>query len=82
MTARVVLYTRGGCHLCDDAAAALDRLVGREGYEAVDVDALDPGGTARYTVRVPVVEVDGREVAELAVDERTLAAALGAVHRR
>jgi len=76
VTARVVLYARRGCHLCDEAAAALDRLVGRDGYETVDVDALDPEATARYTVRVPVVEVDGREVAELQVDERTLAVAL------
>lgn len=59
----------------------LDRLVGRDGYEPVDVDALGPEATARYTVRVPVVEVDGREIAELQVDERMLAAALGSAHR-
>lgn len=78
MTARVVLYTRRGCHLCEEAAGALDRLVGPGGYEAVDVDALAPEASARYSVRVPVVEVDGREVAELQVDERTLAMALSA----
>lgn len=81
MTSRVVLYTRRGCHLCEEAASSLDRLVGRGGYEAVDVDALTPEANAHYTVRVPVVEVDGREVAELQVDERTLALVLAAGRR-
>jgi glutaredoxin len=55
---RVVLYTRQGCHLCDEAAAVLRRHGLRP--EAVDIDA-DPALRQRYTDCVPVVEIDGRE---------------------
>ena len=54
----VVLYTRQGCHLCDEAFATLVRhgLAPR----LVDIDA-DPELRARYNECVPVVEIDGRE---------------------
>ena len=54
----VVLYTRKGCHLCDDAAALLRRhgLAPRE----IDIDA-DPALVARFTNCVPVVVIDGKE---------------------
>ena len=56
--AEVVLYTRGGCHLCDEAKMALKRagLAARE----VDIDS-DPDLQKRYNECVPVVEIDGRE---------------------
>jgi glutaredoxin len=56
----VVLYTRAGCHLCDDAKAILEKyrashsLVIRE----VDIDR-DPALKERYDCCVPVVEFDG-----------------------
>jgi glutaredoxin len=54
---RVVLYTRDGCHLCDDA---LDRLR-QFGLNAqlVDIDA-DAELRERFNTCVPVVEIDGR----------------------
>lgn len=69
----VVLVTRRGCHLCDDALSVLRRL----GYEPelVDVDADDLMHDL-YDWRVPVVLVDGRVVAEGVVDQRALERAL------
>jgi glutaredoxin len=62
----VVVYTRQGCGLCRRA----EELVRREAWSSVvstvDIDT-DPDLIDRYTVRVPVVTVDGREVAELEV---------------
>ena len=58
MMANVVLYTRQGCHLCDEALAVL----GRHGLRPrlVDIDA-DPLLREQYNESVPVVEIDGRE---------------------
>ena len=55
---RVVVYTRAGCHLCDDAR----QLLMRHGLapELVDIDR-DPGLRQRYTACVPVVVIDGKE---------------------
>jgi len=53
---RVVLYTRAGCHLCDDAM----RVLVEHGLviESVDIDA-DPALRERFDTWVPVVEIDG-----------------------
>lgn len=77
---RITVYTRTGCHLCERAEAAVARAArGRADVELVDIDA-DPDLRERYTVRVPVVAVDGREVAEFEVDPAALRAALRASH--
>ncbi|MEX2185591.1 MAG: glutaredoxin family protein [Pirellulales bacterium] len=52
------MYTRIGCHLCDDARELLVRY-GLE-PESVDIDA-DPQLRERYDTCVPVVEIDGVE---------------------
>ncbi|MDB4931408.1 MAG: glutaredoxin family protein [Myxococcaceae bacterium] len=59
--ATVTLYTRRGCHLCDDARVVLDAVRAAHPFElaVVDVDG-DPALVARYTDEVPVVAVDGR----------------------
>jgi glutaredoxin len=60
--ATVTLYTRRGCHLCDDARAVLDAVRAEHPFElsVVDIDG-DPALVARYTEEVPVVAVDGRD---------------------
>ena len=58
---RLVLVTRKGCHLCDDALSHL-RDLGLE-PELQDVDA-DDELFRLYDWRVPVVLVDGDVVAE------------------
>ena len=70
MPAKVVLYTRAGCHLCDEARNALlalraegARFVLRE----VDIDG-DERLLATFMERIPVVEVGGEIVSELAID--------------
>jgi glutaredoxin len=55
---QVVLYTRAGCQLCDDARELLARYGLRP--ESVDIDA-DAELRARYDTCVPVVEIDGVE---------------------
>jgi glutaredoxin len=75
----VTLYTRAGCHLCEDAEAVLRAAMERAPFELtlVDVDA-DPALAERYGVRVPVVAVDGVERFEFEVPPGELLAALGA----
>lgn len=55
---QVVLYTRAGCHLCDDAHAILLKHGLRPAL--VDIDA-NPALRERYHECVPVVEIDGKE---------------------
>ena len=73
----VTLYGREGCHLCDDARAALERVRLRAPFalEEIDIEG-DRALHARYLERIPVVAVDGRELFDFFVDEQTLLEAL------
>ena len=54
---RVVLYTRVGCHLCDDA----HELLVNHGLAPVLVDIdCDPALQEKWNACVPVVEIDGK----------------------
>ena len=72
--AAVVLVTRKGCHLCDDALRLL-RELGVE-PQLADVDA-DDRLFQLYDWRVPVVLVDGVPVAEGRITRDQLLTALG-----
>lgn len=63
----VTVYTRQGCGLCRRAEELVAREARRHEIELVDVDT-DPELQRRYNLRVPVVAVDGVEVAELVVE--------------
>jgi predicted thioredoxin/glutaredoxin len=69
----LVLVTRNGCHLCDQALELL-RELGHE-PELADVDAEDELHDL-YDWRVPVVLVDGEVIAEGVVDRGALQRAL------
>jgi len=58
---KVVLVTRQGCHLCDEALSLL-RDLGLQ-TEIADVDA-DAELHRLYDFRVPVVLIDGAVIAE------------------
>lgn len=67
----VVLYERDGCHLCDEARAALERLRDVEGVAIVlrEIDIDDDDRLHRELLeRIPVVEVGGERICELFCD--------------
>jgi glutaredoxin len=71
----VTLYTRRGCHLCDDARAVIERVRSRTSFSFVEIDIESDDALHRaYLERIPVVELDGEELFEHFVDEATLAA--------
>ncbi|MGH2863457.1 MAG: glutaredoxin family protein [Solirubrobacteraceae bacterium] len=67
----VVLYTRPGCHLCEDALALIEQVRTRVPFELEQRDIeSDDEWFRRYLERIPVVEIEGHEAFELFVDER------------
>jgi glutaredoxin len=79
VAARVTLYSRPGCHLCDDARTVIERVCADlgESYDEVDIDA-DEALLARYADEIPVTLVDGKQHDFWRVDETRLRTALSA----
>jgi hypothetical protein len=72
----ITVYTRRGCHLCDTAIAVVQQTAGdRAAIELVDIDTA-AGLVERYTIRVPVIAVDGVEIAEYQITPEQVEAAL------
>ncbi len=77
MSARVLLYGKPGCHLCDDAREVVARVCAEVGaaYEEVDISG-DPALMKEYGEQIPVIFVDGSQHDFWRVDETRLRAAL------
>lgn len=74
---RVTLYSRPGCHLCDEARAVIAAVCAELGEEFVEVDVDgDEALAARYGHEVPVTLVDGAQHDYWRVDPARLSAAL------
>ncbi len=76
---RVLLYSRPGCHLCDEARAVIEAVCAELGerYDEVDIDTSE-ALTADYGEQIPVTFVDGRQHDFWRVDPARLRAALRA----
>jgi hypothetical protein len=74
---RITLYSRPGCHLCDDARSVIVRVCADLGEEYVEVSIDgDPELQHRFGEEIPVTFVDGRQHDFWRVDEARLRAAL------
>jgi glutaredoxin len=73
MSSSVVLYTRPGCCLCNDAREVLMRVRAARAFqfEERDIDG-DEALLRAYLERIPVVTIDGVEAFEFFVDESEL----------
>jgi glutaredoxin len=79
MNAKVVLYSKPGCHLCDDAHAVLDEVRRELPFE---LDVRDISKSRKlieaYGLDIPVVTIDGVEAFRHRLTADQLRAALGA----
>jgi len=74
---KVTLYTKSECGPCREAAAMLRRISGKIHFELELVYIeVDSSAYANYRDRVPVVAVNGEEVAAAPLDEKRLASVL------
>jgi len=78
---QLVLYGRPSCHLCEQALEQLVELH-REGYEfelhEVDIES-DDGLLRAMLERIPVLELNGETISELALDQTSVRARLDTV---
>lgn len=74
---RVTLYTRPGCHLCDDTRSLLDRLRDEFALEVTEQDITrSPELYARFNETIPAVSLEDGTVLAPALSEFRLRRAL------
>lgn len=81
LVTRLTIYSRPGCHLCDEMDAIVRQVIARHGdpdivLEQIDV-STDPALLARYGLEIPVLLIDGRKAAKYRITERELLRQLG-----
>jgi glutaredoxin len=75
----LTLYSKPGCHLCEDLRTLLDELRPEWAFELTEVDITqDESLFARYRYEIPVLLKDGREIARGRVSDRELLSLLRA----
>lgn len=70
---RLKLYSRTGCHLCEDMEEVLRALQGELGFrlDCIDVDS-DPGLIEAYGTLVPVLKDGDIEICHYFLDPQAL----------
>ncbi|MBV9001718.1 MAG: glutaredoxin family protein [Solirubrobacterales bacterium] len=77
----VILYSRPGCCLCDDAREVVERVRSRRPFTFLERDIeADETLLRAYLERIPVVTIDGVEAFELLVDEAEFERRIDMVH--
>jgi glutaredoxin len=71
----LTIYTRPGCHLCQEMKVIVERVV-RDTHARARVEEIDIAGDAdleaRYAMEIPVLLVNGKKTAKYRVTEEEL----------
>ena len=69
--ATVVIYSRPGCHLCEEAKAVILSAGGSDEFELREVNIdEEPGTLERYQYDIPVVFINGIKAFKHKVDPK------------
>ena len=71
----VIVYSRPGCHLCDEAKAAISDAGVH--FEEINIES-DPELLRKYKYDIPVVLIDGAEAFRHRVDVKQFRARINA----
>ncbi len=70
---QIDIYSRPGCHLCDEAKDVIDRVRQRHDFavRVINIEE-DPALESTYGTEIPVVFINGNKAFKYHVDEREL----------
>jgi glutaredoxin len=74
---RLLIYSRPGCHLCEDAKAVLQRVGAEYGANVEEINIEnDPQAFEKYRYEIPVVFLEDVKLFKFRVEEDLLLKAL------
>jgi hypothetical protein len=73
----LTIYSRPGCHLCDEMKAIVRRVARAMPLTVEEIDiSTDPALEARYGLEIPVLLIDGKKAAKYRIGEDELKSVL------
>jgi glutaredoxin len=61
----ITVYSKEGCHLCEDAIAGLQAMSGELEFQIEELDITSEDSLHRdYFDRIPVISIEGEEICE------------------
>ena len=70
---QIEIYSRPGCHLCDEAKEVIERVRQRHPFSVSEINVeSDPALEREYGTDIPVILLNGRQVFKHRVNEREL----------
>ena len=73
---RLTIYSRPGCHLCDEMKSVVHRVTKHADDVDIAVDEIDITTDRElldlYALEIPVLTIDGKKVAKYRVSEQEL----------
>jgi glutaredoxin-like protein DUF836 len=72
LSRRLTLLGQPGCHLCHEMRAVVERVVAGTGAALVEEDVRSDPGWRPYRLEIPVLLLDGAEIARHRVGEEEL----------
>jgi glutaredoxin len=74
---RLTIYSKPGCHLCDEMKSLVHRVVGEHSNtDDISIDEIDISTdrdlVERYGLEIPVLLIDGKKVAKYRMSEAEL----------
>ena len=75
---RLTIYSKPGCHLCDDMKSLVTRVLAScptVSLDEVDISA-DPDLLERYGLDIPVLEIEGKKIAKFRISAEALTKAI------
>ena len=72
-TIQIDIYSRPGCHLCDEAKETVERVLKRYSFEVrvINIEE-DPALETAFGTEIPVVFINGNKAFKYRVDEAEL----------
>jgi len=69
----LTLYSRPGCHLCDEMKAVINRVAQSNPLQLEEIDiSANADLEARYGLEIPVLMVEGKKAAKYRIGEEEL----------
>jgi glutaredoxin len=80
---RLTIYSKPGCHLCDEMKSLIHRVVAEQSNaHDISIDEIDISTDRdlfdRHSLEIPVLLIDGKKVAKYRVSEAELTQMLDA----